>query len=559
MKHVVNVKFKSNLLLSLVWIGVLCVTTHTALAKLTVDVEPDQLKLGETLRLTITQDDPQSIGVPDLITLEKDFSIVETERSTSYTVINGQARSLNQWGIVLMPKRAGTYSIPSINVGKEQTQPSKIVVSNNGVSVTTQNDAIPQQNNDVMLTAEATPQTPFLNQQVLYTVKLYNRQRLLDAEYQPPKVEDGLLIPLGNGRHYQTELNGQTYSVDEQKYAIFPQKSGELMIHPPVFKALVYGDLPQQVIKHGQSIKLNVKPMQGQPTTWLPAKEVTLSDQLEQSESTLTEGSTITRVVTLQAVAVPAQLIPTLTFTGNAHVSVYPEKPKSKNRLKQNELVSTQIIKVTYVLNKAGQVELPKIDQAWFDTSTGKFKIASLPARVIHVTPRPGNNNASATNIPMKNNKNQAVKPLLTQTVSQQSHHPLLWLGLGFSVAWLMIVAFWGVQQLKRVPHQKKLAYRALREACIKHNPHQAREALLDWGLTLWPTKRLLNLRDLEQLIPESRFKKQLHLLSLALYSQNGLNKTWRGDDLWHCVQHFKVNKVKQSQNRYDLPGIHPA
>ena len=47
-------------------------------------------------------------------------------------------------------------------------------------------------------------------------------------------------VPFGGERRYQVNKNGRTYAVEEQQFALFPQKSGDLKIKPPVFNALVY-------------------------------------------------------------------------------------------------------------------------------------------------------------------------------------------------------------------------------------------------------------------------------------------------------------------------------
>lgn len=60
-----------------------------------------------------------------------------------------------------------------------------------------------------------------MNQQAILTVKLLTSRRLIDVDYQPPKLQDGILIPIGSGNQYQTMINGTLYAVEEQKYVFF--------------------------------------------------------------------------------------------------------------------------------------------------------------------------------------------------------------------------------------------------------------------------------------------------------------------------------------------------
>lgn len=210
-------------LLILVYSGVL-------FAQLSMQLESSKVQIGQSFRLILTLDG-QSNAVPDLTPLQDNFKIVGTERSTNYSLINGQARTLNQWTVFLVPIKLGMISIPSLQVGQEHTAPTNIEVTAGNSTQTTDKPLAKQE--DIQLIAEVDNKTPYVNQQVIYTVKLYNSLQLLDTDFQGPQVDNALLVPLGDGRQYQTTENGRLFSVVEQQYAIFPQKSGELTVNPP--------------------------------------------------------------------------------------------------------------------------------------------------------------------------------------------------------------------------------------------------------------------------------------------------------------------------------------
>lgn len=79
--------------------------------------------------------------------------------------------------------------------------------------------------------------------------------------------------------------------------------------------------------------------------------------------------------------------------------------------------------------------------------------------------------------------------------------------------------------------HQDKSAINKLSRACHKCDPEQARDALLMWARLHWPDASILNINDLNQLVPDPLLKKQIHLLSQVLY-QRGERALWRGDEL---------------------------
>lgn len=196
----------------------------------TMQLESAKVQAGDTVRLFLTLDGTEANSVPDLSPLQKDFTIVGTERSMNYTVINGRAQSMGQWLILLVPKKAGIITVPGIQVGQEKTAPVTLEVSEEESSQTQPLNS--SQAQDVKLLAEVSDEYPFINQQVIYNVRLYNSRHLVNADYQPPQVEDALLIPLESGRRYQTAENGRLYTVEEQRYAIF-RKSGPLKLLLP--------------------------------------------------------------------------------------------------------------------------------------------------------------------------------------------------------------------------------------------------------------------------------------------------------------------------------------
>ncbi len=369
--------------------GILSLFSVLIHAQISLRVDPSQVAIGEEFKLILTQDDPQNGGVPDLTVLQSDFVILGTERHVSYSIINGQTQSASQWIVSLEAKKSGILTIPAIRVGADQSSPVTINVQANSTNQTNQDPQLDSSDaQDVQLTSNVDEKKPYVNQQILYTVKLYNSKRLLDADYQGPQVENALLIPLGDAKRYQTVQNNTNYVVEEQSYAIFPQKSGPLQIKSASFSALIYDINPQKVKAQDKPIDLTVQPIPKdyKGKDWLPAKKITLTEQYENTNQTIEQGSTITRTVTLEGVALPAQLLPMLHFEETDAFNVYPEKGKEQNKVIQGELVGSTDIKVTYLFNKAGKVIIPELKISWFNTETGKEEVAMLPPRSFEIT-----------------------------------------------------------------------------------------------------------------------------------------------------------------------------
>lgn len=537
-----------------------------AMAAVDLQLETTQVQKGQIFRLILTVDGEQEDAVPDLTPLQQDFTIVGTERNASYSVINGQARSMNQWIILLSPKKHGPLSIPPLQVGRVSTQAATVDVEKRQAH-TPQQGGLKQ---DVMLTAEADELNPYINQQVIYTVKLYNSSRLLDSEYLPPQVEDALLIPLGEARHYQVTDKGRAYAVAEQRYAIFPSKSGELKITPPSFNAFAYNGVAEHVQLKAKPSTLKVKtiPPQYSGKNWLPAKQVRLIERYEPQAGSMVAGSTLTRTVILEAVGLPAQVLPALQFAHSDQFSVYPEKPSESNTLRQADLVGVSTVKVTYLLNQAGQISIPALTLNWFNTTTGKEETASLPAFQINVTA--AKNTTAAQNpltapLPAKQEppvqKEEPVKVQVEQPAQLAPPQTSLawWLAGGFALAWLLTMGLWFWQGPCRSRRQSlRQALRQIEEACMNNKPSAARDALIHWAHLQWPEANLLNLTELAQHIAEPQLKAQLDNLAQFLYSKANSRQEWQGGPLWQCLVSFSAaNQTCQAKEKEPLPPMH--
>lgn len=534
-------------------------------AEILVKSSSNQVGLDETFNLTMTQNNPQNNGgIPDLTPLRKNFNIIGTQRSVSYSIINGQTQSSNTWTIVLQARNAGTITIPPIYIGTDKTTPINIEVSNhtNTKANPSSNDT-DNINQDIMLKMHVSDKKPYINQQITLKVTLFNSKQLLDANYQPPTVKNAILIPLEGDKHYQTVKDNVQYLVEEQNYAVFPQKSGPLQINSALFTALVYNFNPQKVSSEDKPIHLDVQaiPKHFSGTTWLPAKKVFLKEHYENTNQALSEGDSLVRTVTLEGTGIPAQLLPKLSFSKSNAFSVYSEKGKETNQIDHGELISRTEIKLTYLFNQSGTVTIPELKLPWFNTVSGQEEIATLPAYELNIKAKPGNTVNTSPN-PQYANK-AATASNTTSTITNQSTTTTqygAWILAGlFALAWIITLLLWKspFRRSKKGLNSIKKSLKHLEQMCKKDNPQQTKEALLIWSRLQWPNQDILNLSDLIRIIGNNiELKKELLVLSQQLYQKDSM-RTWHGLKLWQCVSRLNPKTHFKSINNH-LPPTNP-
>ena len=522
------------------------------LAKITLELDASHLALGDNLRLTLTYDPSEVHGIPDLTPLQADFVILATEQSTSYTVINGQARSTGQWGIVLQAKKAGTLVIPPIVLGTGTTSATQVVVT--PVKGGNASDNKPQLGgvaaDGIKLSAQVSDSSPYLHQEVLYTVRLLNRQRLMNVQYHHPQVDNAILLPLGEGRQYQTTVSGVVYNVDEQRYALFAQKSGPMTIEPPSLQAIIYDRVPKPVTVHAKALTIKVKPLPKHQSIhdWLPSKLVRLRETYNTAATTLSQGATVERTITLQAQGLVAQLLPTLKLEQQSGFSLYTANPEPKTDIKQGELWGASKLKVTYVFTQPGAMTLPEISVPWFNIKTKTIEKALLPAKTFQII-------ATASSSP-KPRVPTNIKTLLKHRPSEyQPMFRLLGYGLGGAA-----LAGAGVMVIVGLYRRRARAYDAkkvLREACLSCDPLRAKSALEAWARQRWPEAVIVHLADIYACVDDSVFHEQLSCLITALYQSKPVSD-WHGEALWQAIIRLHTSRPGAATKTSKLPPIHP-
>lgn len=540
-----KVLFKIVLLLS--WFLI-----NHAFAALQATVTPRQISLGESARFSIhLENNTNDDVVPNLVPLQKDFEITGTEQNTSYTFINGKSNTIKAWNIYITPKRAGTLTIPQIRVGNEATKPIKIEVSN----ISSLKKDIGSQKDVVWLDESVSTKTPYINQQVIYTIKLYNKGRVIDARYEPPNVKDALIVPLGEAKRYRETQDNDDYIVEEQKYAIYPQKTGSLIIEGPRFSAVVYEYKPRRITIPSKSLTLKVAkpPKPFSQLDWLATESLTLSDNFNDNANALKQGTTLERTISLNVKGVPVELLPDIKIADGEGYSVYPEKPVEENVVKNGNLYGNVTLKVNYLLNEAKDITIPEITLPWYNTKIKKRELATLRARRINVVATDPTPDKVQNTKPTKQEV-MSSEPILTSAKASE----FSW-GFGFAALfcalWLLTMFFWWRSSKPQGIFTKRKHIKAIKEACLKAQPLFLKEALIRWARDEFSKHRIINLHDVANAINDPTLSKQIHLLSEHIYSQNKQNK-FNGVLFWQAFKGCK--RKRRKAHKSNLPPINP-
>lgn len=554
-----------------------------AYAAPTATVDRTSMNEGESLRLIIEGGDDE----PELGPLEALFNVHGTSTSSQVSFVNGRMSSSKQWIVTLTPKQSGRIIIPAIKVGNEKTQPLEIVVRKAGSQINTPSGS------NLFIEVSAQPKQPYVQSQVVYTVKLYHAADIRDGGLSQPKMDDVVIERLGNDKTYQTTVKGQRYQVTERRYALFPQSSGTIKIPPTVFSGQVIDmrgrfqnrnadpfnrffsqptTRPVQLRSKEISLKVRARPSAAKGTVWLPASKLDLTESWSQNLKNIKVGEPITRTVRVEAHGLTGAQLPEMLIAEHPAFKQYPDQPKVENVSDGESLIGVREDKIAIVPNQEGTITLPEIRLQWWNTRKNRQEVAVIPARNLNVQPAAV---SASPNIPSITSSQQDLLPgninELNTLSSQAPQQSALWMWVSIValLGWLFTgLAWWrsprSASSKMQEPADKPLGQglnlaadrEAIKRACIANNPAQARQALINWGRQVWPNAGVSSLLGLSECVG-SGSKQLFRHLDSAIYSSSPGH--WDGHAFWdNCSPLLKSPKIEQKSNQSLLPELYP-
>jgi hypothetical protein len=428
-------------------------SAHASAATLRAWFDRDTVQLGETVTLNI-EADAANTAQPDFSALKRDFDLHGTQSSQQISIANGTSASKTLWAVALEPRHEGRISVAPITVGNAQTNPLQLNV------LATAAAAAPKGDGDVFLDISVNPLTPYVQQEVRYTLKLYYALDLGGGDLSEPKA-DGLGVKrLGQDKSYAATVGARHYRVLERHYALTPERSGAIDIPAIVFRGTALNATDpmsffrggRSVSAHSDPVHLDVKPKPAAWTTspWLPAASVLLKDESE-LPAEVHVGDPITRTLRLQAKGLGHEQLPELSLAKPDGAEIYPDKPDTRTRDDGEWLYGERVQKFAFVANRMGALTIPGVEVQWWDTESDRAEVVQLPAKTITVLAAQGAAAAPGAGVGATPESaptpSSAPASAAAPSPTRATRHRLrIWKTLavvGFAL-WLITLALWG-------------------------------------------------------------------------------------------------------------------
>ena len=462
-------------------------------AELAARLDRNTLVQGETVTLVIQSNDTQQNLDGDLAVLAEDFNVLDRRTETQMSIVNGQQSAVMRLILTLEPRRSGPLVIPPLQFGGSSTPALQLTV----------NPAPPAEPGEapaVFIEVEVEPSDGpyYVHAQLRLTVRVYYQQNLTEAAITPPEPSSAS-VRLLNEVPFQADRGGNLYRVLERYYAVFPERSGPLLIPGMKLSGRLVArrsDNLWQPAVRGRRIEVQSDPVELQilprpagfsGASWLPARELQLSQNVSAGTG-LTVGEPVTRTVIIDAVGLEENMLAEPVWPELPGARIYPDRPQGITRDDGQWMLGHKEFRYAIVPEHAGELVLPELRLHWWDTVNDRQVMAVLPEQRLQVSPSA----AVPTAAPPSGAAPEALQPAgatagATQTTTTWDYW--VWLTALFAGLWLVTLALYLRRlPLTRAPLVNDFAAQnetALLEdfdrACSSGSPGEARRALSRW------------------------------------------------------------------------------
>jgi hypothetical protein len=556
-----------------------------------LSIDRSEITMMDSVRLVVSVSGTQSTDSKPTIPGLGEFSVSQGGTSSRLEIINGQVNSTVEHTYFIQPKRVGVFDIGPAEVTVKGTA----LKSNTATLKVT--GAAQSQSADrgaVFLHVSISSKKAYLEEQVIYTLKLYRAVKVSDVSLRLPEQEDLTFKQLGKPVEYQSRYGDRTYNVLEVRYALMSSKVGTHTVGPAEMTMTVFQprrrsrqsffddpffDDPFFVFGRGRpmtlasdAVELQVLalPEENRPVNFSGlVGSFEMESRVEPSQVAAGESTTLTVQVRGRGNVnrIPDLKLPELTSS-----KVYADQPVLEMTPDDKGLAGTKTMKWAIVPEKDGSYQIPPLEISFFDTTTHRYNMATTRLHTISVLPKTGQDAEASTQLAeemgVEGGTKQAIKQLGHDILPVHTSLKDLTRGPGMrpkgSVFWAWMLgpiivyaaAFLGLRFRKksaeaRTAIRMKRAGKVFMGQCRKKEirsadlAEAAKSYLNDrFGLTLGAvtpdeSSEILVSRGADRATAE-KFRSHIQRLEEDIYAGRGDDAYTIGPDLYHVVKRIE-------------------
>jgi len=544
------------------YISLLLFSLLTSLAQAqSTSLRQPRIFAGDIAELLISyESELPSMYSVDTTPLEPDFEVLETSSRVSRVQRDNRSAHLMEWRALLLPRRSGLLSIPALRYGAGQSEALRLAV-----------DPVPtglQALQNVFVEIEAIPQNPYPGQQTRIATRLYHNLPLPDGVLGEPESTRGRVYRSTSDARYEVIRDGETFTVLERNILLAPSAAGPWRIQPASFRGSVVAPQPGEtyglagatryIYRASNALILQVRDLpEGKPAApWLPARQLEMNLQWEPSQGALIAGASLGLSLDLQSIGLSADSLPAdLLLRESDQYRIYADQAKRSTRVEgpPGDEVLTGRLQQRYavVFEQAGDITLPPLELAWWDTKQDRARVARVEAITLTIT-------APASSLGRLRAEGGGAS-----TVNSTGALPPQWLALALAGIALLGLTWIAWRQssrllawLKRARWRRASRLR-LERACADNDAAATRRGLIDWSRAYWQDDRISSLRQIAARSGLQAWVDELARLDAAMFAAE--RGAWQGQGLRRLLEQQRRRGAARERKRLQaLPGLYP-
>jgi hypothetical protein len=365
-----------------------------------------------------------------------------------------------------------------------------------------------------------------------------------------PRIPQTILQPPQERPLLDSEtVDDVAYTKQRYELNLFVQRAGDLTIPPFTIRfeaTLEPGKPPVDQRLTTPPVKLSATLPPGVTSSTVlvtPALRLTEEWQPVPAVKAVTVGSAFRRTITIESEDQTAMMLPPIRPTKLEGLAAYPTAPRVEDQRERGGLTARRIDSVTYVGEKPGEYELPKLSLAWWNSATEQIEHTELPGYVLRFAePSP--------------------------TLGLQENAPAdpfgetrIWLGLGtlgtgmLGGGWYLARYLW-----RRRQDPEALRFADLIHACRAGDARTIENSLYAWLNEAFPHVLVPTLDTLTAAVEQPDLNKNLQDLNHDLFALPPAiavpGKSWESS-LRQARKQLLVQRQRQTESS-GLPALNP-
>lgn len=189
------------------------------------------------------------------------------------------------------------------------------------------------------------------------------------------------------------EIDGNDWQLVHYDYEVYALQAGKIEI-PSVLvsfsASMGYGQPKKDFALKSDALKFDVKVPEGFKRNQfvLVTDHYTLLTEMKPKKKQLIIGDAVELSITQKAYDVPDILLRPIVYRSNAFLRVYDKEPELKSKIEGKYDVS-RIDRFTFVASAEGNVTVPLQETVWWNSTTGKIQVETIPEISFEILPDP--------------------------------------------------------------------------------------------------------------------------------------------------------------------------